>query len=142
LALETKPAPNFTLNDLAGKPVSLADQKGKVVVLDFWATWCGPCVESMPHLDELNKQMSARGVRIFAVNLRETKQQVEKFLSDQKLGLPVLFDTDGKVGDLFKVQGIPQTVVIGKDGVVRKVMVGYGPGAEGQLKEVVEAALK
>lgn len=142
MALVGKEAPVFALKDLEDKPVALGDLKGKVVVLDFWATWCGPCVQAMPHLAQLNKDMAGKGVQIYAVNLKESIEQVKKFLETEKIAIPVLMDNDAKVAELYKVSGIPQTVVIGKDGNVARIFVGFGPGGENQLREAVEASLK
>lgn len=144
VAMISKPAPTFTLKDLEDKSISLADQKGKVVVLDFWATWCVPCARSMPHLDKIYKELGPRGLNVYAINLRETKAQVEQFMKEQKLSMPALLDTDGKVADSYKVQPIPQTVVIGKDGTILKVMFGVGllEGSEEEFRKTIEAALK
>ncbi len=137
-----KPAPDFSLKDLADKNVSLAAQKGSVVVLDFWATWCPPCQKSLPHLSQLNSDLSAQGLKVFAIDLREAKDVVQKFIDERKLTMPVLLDSDGKTAEQYKVTGIPQTVVIGKDGKVKKVIVGFEPGGEKELRSVVEAAMK
>ncbi|HYO10053.1 MAG TPA: TlpA disulfide reductase family protein [Tepidisphaeraceae bacterium] len=136
------PAPDFTLAGMDGKDVKLADLKGSVVVLDFWATWCGPCVMSMPGLDRIHQAMKEQGVKVFAVNQAEDKELVQGFLTSKNLSLPVLLDTQSKVGEAYKVQGIPQTVVIGKDGTVRKVWVGAGPSLEEQIRTTVTEALK
>lgn len=139
-ALVGKDAPDFELKDLAGGEVKLADLKGSVVLLDFWATWCGPCVASMPHLDAIHKDLKDQGLKSFAVNLREAEAEVKKFVEKTSLGLPVLFDKDGKVAKSYGVRGIPQTVVIGKDGKVRKVVV--GSGTHDQVRKAIEEALK
>jgi thiol-disulfide isomerase/thioredoxin len=142
-ALEGKPAPAFTLKSLQDKDTALADYKGKVVVLDFWATWCGPCVASLPHLDKLAKEKADDGVVVFAVNLEEEKDDVQKFITKKKLSLNVLLDTDGAVGKQYKATAIPQTVVIGKDGVVKKVFVGISPEGPGKgIDAAVDAAVK
>lgn len=140
-ALVGKPAPGFELNDIDGKPVKLADFKGSVVVLDFWATWCGPCVASMPHLDALRSEFEDKGVKVLAINLREADKLVRDFMQKRKLGLHVVMDRDGAVAKRYSVGGIPQTVVVGKDGLVRKVIVGFG-GDDSQLRSAVQDALK
>src|SRR5688572_27978714 len=116
MALEGKAAPDFKLTSLDGKPVSMADLKDSVVVLDFWATWCGPCRMSLPELQKVHEAGKGDGLRVFAVNLREDEDDVKDFVKETKLSVPVLMDTDGKVAEKYLVQPIPQTVVIGKDG--------------------------
>ena len=141
--LEGKPAPAFALKDLGDKTVSLKDLKGKVVVLDLWATWCPPCRASLPHLDKLYEESKGKDVAIYAVNLQEEKDDVEGFIKQTNLKTPVLLDKDGAVAQAYKANAIPQTVVIGKDGNVAKVFVGFG-GEESakKLKEAVEQAMK
>ena len=141
-ALQGKPAPEFTLKGLDDKPVSLKDLKGSVVVLDFWATWCGPCRKGLPHLDKLYQANKGKGLKAYAVDLRETKEEVKQFVEETKLGVPVLMDTDGKVAEQYKVSGIPQTVVIGKDGKVQAVIVGFGGDSDHRLKDALEKAMK
>jgi peroxiredoxin len=140
-ALEGKAAPDFTLEGMDGKPVKLADLKGSVVVLDFWATWCPPCRKGLPHLDKLYQANKGKGLKAFAVDLKETKDEVKQFVEQTKLGVPVLLDTDGKVAESYKVSGIPQTVVIGKDGKVQTVIVGFGDGDD-RLDKALEKAMK
>jgi len=137
-----QPAPAFVLEDLEGKRVSLADLKGSVVVLDFWATWCPPCREGLPHLDELHKAKQAEGVKVFAINLREDRAKARQFLEKQQLSLPVLLDHSGEVAKNYFVNGIPQTVVIGKDGLVKRVTVGYTEGSEKTIADAVDDAMK
>ena len=142
-ALVGKPAPEFKLSTPEGKDVSLADQKGHVVVVDFWATWCGPCVASLPHLNKLYEDKKEAGLKVLAISVDEDKTKVPPFVAAKKLTLTVLLDNDEqKVAEKYGVMGIPQTVVIGKDGTVKKVFVGFGPGSEDELRKVVEEAMK
>jgi thiol-disulfide isomerase/thioredoxin/outer membrane lipoprotein-sorting protein len=140
-ALEGKPAPDFKLTAIDGSTVSLADLKGSVAVLDFWATWCGPCVASLPSLAQLNTELSPKGVKIYALNQQEEKATVQKFLLTQKLDLPVLLDSAGDAGKKYMANAIPETVVVGKDGIIKKVFVGFG-GDETPLKQAIEAEMK
>jgi thiol-disulfide isomerase/thioredoxin len=141
--LEGKPAPAFTLKGLDGQEVSLESQKGQVVVLDFWATWCGPCVASLPKLDEMAKQKASDGVRFYAINIQEEQDKVAKFVKEKGWSLPVLLDSDASVAQSYKAQAIPMTVVIGKDGVVKNVFIGFDPnGGEAQLSSAIDAANK
>ncbi len=124
-----------------GNSVTAQSLKGSVYVLDFWATWCGPCVASLPHLDALYKEFKGKGVKFFAVNEQEDKSTVAKFVADTKLSIPVLMDSDGKVGDVFDPDAmIPLTVVVGKDGKVIKA--GHMGGVEDQLRPILTEALK
>lgn len=142
MALVGKPAPAFSLKDEKGNTVTLASLKGNVVVLDFWATWCGPCRVSLPHLDTLNKEMAPKNAKIFALNQGETLEQAQGYFKAEKLTVPILLDPENKAGNDYKVSGIPTTVIIGKDGVVKKVYVGFAPGVENEIRAQVEAALK
>jgi peroxiredoxin len=139
--LEGKAAPNFKLEGLDGKSISLADLKGKVIVLDFWATWCGPCRLSLPHLDKLYQAQKEKGLQVFALDQQEGKDEVEAFVKKTGLTVPVLLDSEGKVGNQYGVTGIPQTVVIGKDGKIAKIFVGFDPDSSpAELEKAVEAA--
>jgi thiol-disulfide isomerase/thioredoxin len=139
--LEGKPIPDFTLNDLAGNAVSSQSLKGSVYVLDLWATWCGPCVASLPGLDAIYKDYRGKGVKFFAINAQEEKADVQKFVDDTKLSIPVLLDPDGKVNQALDTDNaIPFTLVVGKDGIVIKA--GHMGGAEDELRSTIDAALK
>lgn len=140
--MDGKPAPDFTLERLEGGEVKLADLQGKVVVLDFWATWCPPCREGLPHLAKLYAEKKADGLQLFAVNVRETKPKVREFLENAKLSLPVLMDTKGEVAGKYAVRGIPKTIVVGKDGKIRAVFVGFGPGSGEKIDQAVAEAMK
>jgi peroxiredoxin/outer membrane lipoprotein-sorting protein len=136
-----KPAPAFKLKDLNDKEVALADFKGKVLVLDFWATWCGPCVFSLPKIDALATEMKDSGAVFYTINQGEEKDLAQGFMASKNLKLPVLLDSDFKVSESYFANSIPQTVVIDKNGIVRKVFVGVGPDTEARLRDAINAAL-
>jgi thiol-disulfide isomerase/thioredoxin/outer membrane lipoprotein-sorting protein len=135
------PAPDFTLQDMEGNNITLSELRGNVILLDFWATWCGPCIAAMPHIDKLHQDYKDQPVRILAINQREEREKVEPFLRTRKLTLPVLLDTSGDVGKAYGVRGIPTTVIIGRDGTILNVKTGFAPGGEQALKQLLEDAL-
>ena len=120
-----KPAIDFELSDLEGKTVKLSDYKGKIVFVNFWATWCPPCMKEMPEFNEASKEFDKNGDAILlAVNLttggaqRETEEKVRKFIDDTGYTMKVLLDKTGKVADQYKIYSIPTTYVIDQDGNV------------------------
>lgn len=138
-ALEGRPASDFTLQTLAdAKPVRLSDLKGSVVLLDFWATWCGPCRGWLPIVAKAQRDYAAKGLKVFAVNERESETKVRDYLAKQKLDVPVLMDPSGAVGTQYRANSIPLTVIVGRDGNVVRVMVGLH--GEDDLKDVLYEA--
>jgi len=125
--LVNQPAPAFDLDTVDGAKFNLAAQKGKVVVLDFWATWCGPCTMALPIITEVTSALKDKDVVFLAVNIEETPEQIKQFLAKKNLKVSVGLDTDGKVAELYQVKGIPQTVIVGKDGKVAEVHIGFSP---------------
>ena len=127
-------APNFTCYTLDGKPVQLSDLKGKVVIMDFWATWCGPCMVTMPHLEKTWQKIKGRDdVTVIGVCVWDEKDAYQKWVpqNSSKFTFPLLFDPAGRgdksiAGGLYNVSGIPTTYVIGKDGKIFTSLVGSG----------------
>jgi peroxiredoxin len=137
------PAPNFTLQANAGGQVSLASLKGKVVMVNFWATWCVPCRQEMPHLEALYEKYNGLGFELLAVNVEKNNAEgARKWLQETPVTFPVLFDPENQVTKLYKVQTMPSTVIIGRDGTMRFMHNGYKPGYENDYQTQVRSLLR
>ena len=137
------PAPGFTLQSTAGEQVSLASLKGKVVMVNFWATWCVPCRQEMPHLQALYERYESLGFELLAVNVEKNSAEgVRKWLEETPVTFPVLLDGNNQITKLYKVQTMPSTVLIGRDGTMRFIHHGYKPGYEGEYQTQVRALLR
>ncbi len=140
--LTDKPAPEFDMKLLDGGSVNLATHKGKeIVILDFWATWCGPCVQALPTIAGVAADYKKKGVAFYAVNLEEEPDAVRAFLKEQNLTIPVALDSDGKVAAAYAASAIPQTVIIDKQGTVAVVHVGASPELKAELASELDALL-
>ncbi len=117
-------APDFQLPNLKGQVISLSGLRGKPVLLNFWASWCGPCVFEMPFLQEIHEEWSDKGLVLLAVDIGESSSQVEEFIQSQGLTLPVLLDTKEEVARKYNIRGIPTTFFIDKDGIIQGVQIG------------------
>ncbi|HEX5470554.1 MAG TPA: DUF2092 domain-containing protein [Lacipirellulaceae bacterium] len=137
-----KSAPNFKTVDLENHPFELQKRLGKnVVLLDFWATWCGPCVMAMPKIEEVAKKYEGRGLVFQAVDSGEDAATIKDFLKSAKLNPPVVMDPETQISKAYAVDGIPQTVLIGKDGKVQVVHQGYSDDLPDVLSKEIEALL-
>jgi peroxiredoxin len=137
------PAPGFTLQSRDGGQVSLASQQGNVVMINFWATWCVPCRQEMPHLQALYDRYSSLGFELLAVNVEKNNAEgARKWLEETPVTFPVLFDPNNEVTKLYKVQTMPTTVLIGRDGTMRFIHHGYKPGYENEYQTQVRALLR
>jgi cytochrome c biogenesis protein CcmG, thiol:disulfide interchange protein DsbE len=140
-----RPAPNFTLPGLDGKMSSLADYRGKVVLLNIWATWCPSCVEEMPSMEDLYKRLKSPDFEILTVSIDESgAQAVLPFMQKFKLTFPTLVDPGGKtVQRLYRITGVPESFIIGKGGNIEKVVIGptdwATPEAIRFFKNLIEA---
>ncbi|HYR05825.1 MAG TPA: TlpA disulfide reductase family protein [Gallionella sp.] len=140
-ARSATPAPELKASDVGGAPRTLADYRGKVVLLNFWATWCPPCQREMPSLERLRAKMADRPLEIVAVSSAETPDEVRAYLSKMKLGFPVLLDTDSSNTRRWKVFALPTTFVLDAEGRVRHVLTGPADWDEGEALAVVESVL-
>jgi peroxiredoxin len=114
--LAEAPASNFTLSALEGGYVKLSDFKGRVVLINFWATWCLPCKAEMPSMERTYAKYKDQGLTILAVNMREEGEKVKEFVKDKKFSFPILLDTKGRVSYQYQVKSIPVTYIVNKEG--------------------------
>lgn len=133
-------APTFTAPMLDDSSFELAQHLDKnVIILDFWATWCGPCVRALPIIANVAATYKDRGVEFFAVNLGDEPAAVQAFLAEHNLSVPVVLDRDNRIGELYKAEAIPQTVIIGKDGIVQVIHVGFSANLQTELSHELDA---
>lgn len=119
------PAPNFTLKDLHGRPVSLRDLRGRVVFLNFWATWCPPCRLEMPTMEELHGEFGNQGLVILAINFREGPEEVKAFFEEHHLTFKTLLDREAEAFGLYEAWSLPVTYLINKKGEIVGKVIGY-----------------
>ena len=135
-------APDFTLPTPGGKKVSLKDYRGKVVFLNFWATWCPDCRTEMPTMDRLYQEFKGQGLEIVAVNVKDKREDALAFAKKLKITYPILMDPEGEAGLLYGAFGMPATYLIDRKGVVLARMWGgadwYSPAARNLIKTLVE----
>ncbi len=136
------PAPQFTLGSREGKDVSLAQFHGQVVMLNFWASWCGPCRQEMPLLEGIYKKYGKMGFVLLGVNVEPDSQAAQEWLKQTPVSFPILFDKDSKVSKLYEVAGMPSTVIIDRSGKVRMLHRGYKPGDENEYQDSIRSLIR
>lgn len=135
-------APDFTLKDIRGKTVTLRALKGKVVFLNFWATWCGPCVLEMPTMEKLHQEYASKGLVILAINFRESREDVKAFLDKHMLTFTTLLSPDGKVFELYRAWGLPSSMIINKKGQAVGKATGYRDWYSAPAREFFQRLLE
>ena len=138
----TTPAPDFTLRSLGGPNLRLKEQRGKVVLLNFWATWCGPCREEMPQLNKLYEKYRPSGFTLLGINVDEDSRNAAGIADKLALKFPVLLDADKQVSKLYELSAMPSTVLVDRDGRVRYLNRGYRSGTELEYDQQIRALLK
>ena len=136
------PAPAFTLASRAGQDVSLAQYKGNVVMINFWASWCGPCRQEMPLLETIYKKYNKMGFTMLGVNVEPDSNAANDWLKATPVSFPILYDRDSKVSKLYDVAGMPSTVIIDRNGKVRVLHRGYKPGDENEYLDSIRTLIR
>ncbi len=135
-------APDFTLRAMDGPNMRLQEQRGRVVMINFWATWCGPCRQEMPHLNRLYEKYAPSGFVLMSVNVDDDTRNAAEVAAKLGVKFPVLWDTDKRVSRLYDLATMPSTVLIDRDGKVRYVHRGYLNGYEETYEKQVREMLK
>ena len=136
------PAPDFALPSRDGSEVRLSDLKGQVVMINFWATWCGPCRQEMPLLEQLRARYEPLGFTLLGVNVEPDPAAASAWLKGVPVTFPILFDTRNAVAESFGVQGMPSSVFVDREGRVRYVHRGYKSGDEAQYADLIRSLVK
>jgi peroxiredoxin len=138
----TSPAPDFTLRTLDGQKLRLGEQRGRVVLVNFWATWCGPCRQEMPHLNKLYEKYRSSGFVLLGVNVDDDTTQAAGVATRLGVTFPVLPDADKRVSRQYDLSAMPSTVLIDRDGKVRYLHRGYQSGYENTYDKQIRELLK
>lgn len=136
------PAPDFTLPAPGGKHVKLSDFKGQVVMLNFWASWCGPCREEMPLIEGLYNKYNGLGFTVLGVNVDTNSNDGMAMMKQLKVTFPVGFDAKNKVSELYKIDAMPSTVMIDAHGNMRFLHRGYKPGTEVEYDQEIRELIR
>ena len=138
------PAPQFSLESRGGPKISLAQYKGQVVMLNFWASWCGPCRQEMPLLENIYKKYNKMGFTLIGVNVEPDSKEAEGFLKQLQnpVSFPVIYDKDSTVSKAYDVQGMPSTVIIDRKGNIRVLHRGYKPGDENEYLDSIRSLVR
>ena len=140
--MEGQPAPDFALKSSTGENMRLSEYRGDVVMINFWATWCGPCRQEMPLLDELYSRYQRVGFNLLGVNIDDDSGRAMDMIEDLGVNFPVLFDARKEVSKLYDVEAMPVTVIVDRDGTVRYVHHGYKPGYEDMYLDQIRSLLR
>lgn len=135
-------APDFALKSSSGENLRLSEYRGDVVMVNFWATWCGPCRQEMPLLDELYSRYERVGFSLLGVNIDDDSRKAMGMVSELGVSFPVLFDARKEVSKLYEVDAMPVTILIDREGTIRYVHHGYKPGYEDKYLDQIRSLLR
>ncbi len=137
-----EPAPDFTLKSMTGENVKLSELQGNVVMINFWASWCGPCRQEMPLLDEFYKKYNKLGFVLLGINVEEDSSKAANYLREIPVSFPILYDNTNSVSKLYNVDAMPSTVLVDRNGNLRFLHRGYKPGDENEYKKLMKALMR
>ena len=140
--MEGQMAPDFVLKSSSGENLRLSEYRGDVVMINFWATWCGPCRQEMPLLDELYARYQRVGFNLLGVNIDDDPQRAMRMVHELGIRFPVLFDERKEVTELYNVEAMPATILVDREGNVRYVHHGYKPGYEDRYLDQIRSLLR
>ncbi len=135
-------APDFTLKSSSGKNLRLSDFRGQVVMINFWASWCGPCRQEMPILDQLYKRYGKLGFTLLGVNVEQDSSKANAYLKDVPVSFPILYDTSNGTSKLYDVNAMPTTILVDRNGNKRFIHHGYKPGYEKDYKKQIKQLIR
>lgn len=135
-------APDFVLRSSTGENLRLSEYRGDVVMINFWATWCGPCRQEMPLLDELYGRYQRVGFSLLGVNIDDDSRRAMAMVNELGIRFPVLFDSEKKVSKLYEVEAMPLTILLDREGTVRHIHYGYKPGYEQKYLNEIRSLLR
>lgn len=141
-SLEGQAAPDFVLRSATGENLRLSEYRGDVVLINFWATWCGPCRQEMPLLDDLYGRYERVGFNLLGVNIDEDSRRAMQMVQELGVNFPVLFDENKAVSKLYEVEAMPVTILVDREGIVRHVHHGYKPGYEEKYLTEIRSLLR
>ena len=136
------PAPDFTLKSLNDGNLKLSEQQGDVVMINFWASWCGPCRQEMPLLEALYEKYQDLGFTIWGVNVEEDSTAAKNLLKDVTVSFPILFDSENEVSKMYNLIAMPSTVLVDRDGNQRYFHAGYRPGDEAEYERLIRELVR
>lgn len=140
--LEGQQAPDFALKSSTGENLRLSEFRGDVVMINFWATWCGPCRQEMPLLDELYSRYQRVGFSLLGVNIDDDSRRAMQMIDELGVNFPVVFDARKDVSKLYEVEAMPVTVIVDREGTVRYIHHGYKPGYEDKYLDQIRSLLR
>jgi len=136
------PAPGFTLPERNGGQISLDELQGQVVMINFWASWCGPCRQEFPLLEQMQQRYEPLGFTILGVNVEQNTDDAERWLAETDVSFPILFDRENSVSQMYDVHAMPSTVFIDRAGQVRYLHRGYKPGDENEYLDLIRTLVR